>query len=252
MLANCNLAKTIAMEKSHSIVKNQLFQFKLNVDSLAIDLRNIVRATGYKSEKLFPNFSLLNSLYNEIKNMLTPECAYIVSSSVYCSSNKGEIKINNVVLNTGKIISSSLKDISQVAIFIGTVGKNYDVWLEGKNKIGDPYIEYLTDLIGSEIAESIARWIHKKIEEHFSKEQLNCSNRFSPGYCGWNVKEQKKIFDFFPQHTCGITLTESSLMLPIKSVSGIIGIGKNVEWEDYPCEVCNVPFCYKNRRSTLV
>ena len=233
-------------------IKNQLFQFSLNVDSLEMDLGNIVRATGYKSEKSFPNFPLLNALYNEIRNILTPECAYIISSSVDCNSNKGEIKIGNVVFKTGKIISSSLKEISQTAIFIGTLGKTYDIWLEEKKKIEDPYVEYLADLIGSEIAESIAKWVHKKIEEHFTKEQQNCSNRYSPGYCGWNVKEQKKIFVFFPKDTCGITLTESSLMLPIKSVSGIIGIGKNVEWKDYPCEVCNVPFCYKNRRSTLV
>ncbi|MCK7538940.1 MAG: hypothetical protein MZV63_52410 [Marinilabiliales bacterium] len=46
------------------------------------------------------------------------------------------------------------------------------------------------------------------------------TNRFSPGYCGWDVAEQHKLFSFFKDNFCGITLTESALMNPVKSVSG--------------------------------
>jgi cobalamin-dependent methionine synthase I len=38
---------------------------------------------------------------------------------------------------------------------------------------------------------------------------------------------QHKLFlALLKNYTCGISLTESSLMLPVKSVSGIIGLGK--------------------------
>jgi len=235
-----------------SKMKNLLFKYNPNVASLEMNLENIVHITGYKNIESFPYYYLLNEFYLELKEIITPQCAFIIIDDAYCQSQKGEVYIDGITFKTEKIISSSLKKISKAALFIGTAGETFDTWLEKKKKEEDPFVEYLSSLIGSEIAERLAKWIHKKIEEHFKKEQLNCSNRYSPGYCGWDVNEQKKIFEFFPQNICGVSLTDSALMLPIKSVSGIVGIGENVEWENYPCEVCNVPFCYKNRRSQLV
>ena len=41
------------------------------------------------------------------------------------------------------------------------------------------------------------------------------TNRFSPGYCGWHVNEQKLLFSLLPDNVCGITLNSSALMYPI-------------------------------------
>ena len=46
--------------------------------------------------------------------------------------------------------------------------------------------------------------------------------RFSPGYCGWHVSGQRKLFARLDPSKIGITLTESCLMQPLKSVSGVI------------------------------
>jgi hypothetical protein len=46
--------------------------------------------------------------------------------------------------------------------------------------------------------------------------------RFSPGYCGWHVSGQRKLFARLDPARIGITLAESCLMLPLKSVSGLI------------------------------
>jgi hypothetical protein len=232
--------------------KYQLLKYNPAINQLDINLENIIHASGYNNRNEFPFVSLLNELYFEVKNIISPECAFIVVPQAVSSLPKGEIAVDGIILKTGKIISSALKEISKSVLFVGTVGKDFDNWLEDKKKENDLLGEYLANLIGSEIAESLAKWIHKKIFEYFGDEELRCSNRYSPGYCGWDVNEQKKIFEFFPKDVCGITLTESALMLPMKSISGIVGIGKNIERKDYPCEVCNVSFCYKNRRSILV
>lgn len=47
---------------------------------------------------------------------------------------------------------------------------------------------------------------------------------------------------------CGVTLTPSSLMIPIKSVSGVIGVGPNVRHLDYTCGLCDLKTCYKRRK----
>jgi hypothetical protein len=78
---------------------------------------------------------------------------------------------------------------------------------------------------------------------------MKITNRYSPGYCGWDVSDQHKLFSLLPNNFCGIKLTENALMIPIKSVSAVIGIGKNVERKDYQCSICEIEFCYKRGKN---
>ncbi len=56
--------------------------------------------------------------------------------------------------------------------------------------------------------------------------------RFSPGYCGWHVSGQKKLFARLKPETIGIELSDSCLMQPLKSVSGVI-IGGPISLFDF-------------------
>jgi len=69
------------------------------------------------------------------------------------------------------------------------------------------------------------------------------SNRFSPGYCTWDVSEQHKLFQLLPKEFCGVSLSDSALMQPIKSISGFIGIGKNITYNHYKCKFCTQKNC---------
>lgn len=45
---------------------------------------------------------------------------------------------------------------------------------------------------------------------------------YSPGYCGWEVTGQRALFATLEPAEIGLTLNESCIMEPLKSVSGII------------------------------
>ena len=49
--------------------------------------------------------------------------------------------------------------------------------------------------------------------------------RYSPGYCGWNVSGQRRLFAFLRPEDAGITLRDSFLMEPLKSISGVFVLG---------------------------
>ena len=88
---------------------------------------------------------------------------------------------------------------------------------------------YIADSLGSIIAEKTADCMEVALAEYIREKNWKHTNRYSPGYCGWHVSEQQKLFPLFPVAApCGIRLTDSSLMVPIKSVSGVIGTGTNV------------------------
>lgn len=71
--------------------------------------------------------------------------------------------------------------------------------------------------------------------------------RYSPGYCGWHVSGQKKLFTFLHPEEIGITLLDSYLMKPLKSVSGVLVAGdKEIHRfkDSYPfCTQCTTRSC---------
>ena len=65
----------------------------------------------------------------------------------------------------------------------------------------------------------------EEISEEKNSEGFICHPRFSPGYGDLSLDTQKKLLSALDsQRKIGITLTESLLMLPTKSVSAIIGL----------------------------
>ena len=57
------------------------------------------------------------------------------------------------------------------------------------------------------------------------------------------------LTSLFPSaEPCGIRLTDSSLMLPIKSVSGVIGLGEDVRKLEYTCGLCTYDRCYRRKQ----
>ena len=70
---------------------------------------------------------------------------------------------------------------------------------------------------------------------------------YSPGYCGWHVSGQRKLFQFLKPEQIGITLNDSCLMTPLKSVSGVLVSGTSeihIFDNNYSfCEECTTYSC---------
>jgi hypothetical protein len=82
-----------------------------------------------------------------------------------------------------------------------------------------------------------------RLEADIRKLGQTLTNRYSPGYCQWPVTDQRKLFRLFKGSPCGVILTDSALMNPIKSISGLIGVGANVQYREYQCDLCNIKKC---------
>jgi hypothetical protein len=79
--------------------------------------------------------------------------------------------------------------------------------------------------------------------------------RFSPGYCGWHISAQRKLFDRLNPGEIGISLRESFLMQPLKSISGVIVCGrKDIFYFDdsFPfCTECETRECRERIRDVM-
>jgi len=70
---------------------------------------------------------------------------------------------------------------------------------------------------------------------------------YSPGYCGWHISAQKELFEYLHPEEIGITLRDSFLMEPLKSISGVLLAGPrkiHVFETTYPfCADCKSRTC---------
>lgn len=204
----------------------------------------------------------VKDIISEIKTFLRPEfCFYIVKAML--DEEHDTLHTNGRTMNIGKIITRQLRGSSLYAFFVCTAGEAFQQYQEQLKRDGDIVKEYAANAIGSVLAEKTADAMERELEAFLKdKPELHHTNRFSPGYCGWHVREQKLLFATFPQSQsrttvqpqnrppCGVRLTDSCLMLPIKSVSGVIGIGEKVRKMEYTCGLCDYAKCYKRRRKS--
>lgn len=188
-------------------------------------------------------------IFLEIEGFLEPElCFYLVKGEL--NEEENTLFANGRTLNVGKIITRQLRGSTLFVFFICTAGNSFQAYQEKLKNEGDIVKEFTANAIGSVLAEKTADAMERELEAFLSdKPNLHHTNRFSPGYCGWHVREQKLLFSTFPvKEPCGVKLTDSCLMIPIKSVSGVMGVGESVSKLEYTCGLCNFEKCYKRRK----
>jgi cobalamin-dependent methionine synthase I len=143
------------------------------------------------------------------------------------------------------MIARQLKHSDFAAIFACTAGPNLENWSKKLIAEGEAVNGYIVDALGSESVELAINKIETILAEKMRIRGYQITNRFSPGYCGWPTNDQHTLFSLLPKQFCGISLTSSALMLPIKSISGIIGIGAHVKRMAYPCTICDMSDCIR-------
>lgn len=197
-----------------------------------------------------PVSELIREVSEELMPLEEVRSEYRIFENVTSSPGDKTIEVDGVVFAVKPIIFRQIKDAEKVALFICTAGPEVGLRSRRSMKEGDLLRGYVYDVIGSEVVENAADRMQEELRLAVAVGGLKITNRFSPGYCGWDVAEQHKLFSFFPDNYSGITLTESALMNPVKSVSGLIGIGREVLYAPYQCHLCEDKNCiYRGKRS---
>ena len=208
----------------------------LSFEELGITAADVYEQMGYhdaQPDKATQQETAM--ILKEVSQWLRPQFSYFVVNK------QPDFEMGNIILR-------QLRGSEAFALFICTSGLEFETYQHRLKEQGDMVRVFIADALGSVIAEKCADQMEKALQESIDKLGWMHTNRFSPGYCGWHVSQQQLLFPLFQGHTCGVTLTDSSLMLPIKSVSGIIGLGKDVRHLDYTCGLCDFKQCYKRKK----
>jgi hypothetical protein len=122
-----------------------------------------------------------------------------------------------------KSLAKNLQGAEYAVIFCATVGLSVDRII-GKYSVISPSLSLLCDAVGAERIEALCDAFEREISVDLG-ECYDLCRRFSPGYGDLPISLQKEIFNLLrPEKYIGVTLNESLMMSPSKSVSAIIGL----------------------------
>lgn len=225
--------------------------FQFDFSDLKLNVAQIEKVMGYKDGESQETISeLTQKAMEEAASLCRIKAEYRVFEVDKLINSEKSIEIDSLVFNVKKIVYAQIKKSESVAVFLCTAGEGPGIRSRKAMKEGDLLTGYIFDVIGSEIADAAADLMQASLRDTMASKGKHITNRYSPGYCGWDVAEQHKLFQLMPDNFCGIKLNASALMDPEKSVSGFIGIGEYVKYNQYTCGLCNMENCiYRKVRS---
>ena len=220
-----------------------IHEIAFSFHELIIDRARLEATLGFSNGLEEPFETYLNEAWDFSSSLKDIRAAYIIIDPIEFVGSSTEMLAEGLTFNLGRMIKKEVRDSSKVAFFICTAGET----ISTKSKLlmhgDDPALGYVYDVMGSFIVEAAGDKMQEQLAKEAMKNGDKITNRYSPGYCQWPVVDQHKIFSLFPENCCGVSLTQSALMDPVKSISGLIGIGKNVQFRDYVCALCNSKNC---------
>lgn len=221
-----------------------MFNYELDFSLLSLTTADLFAEMGYGSMTPEEQVSVLTtSMLEDISSWVTPRCTFGLFS--------GQVDFDSISLDCGETLSVGetiaflLKGSKRFALFAATAGMSFQTYQESLKTEGDMLKNFIADMIGTCIAEKTGDYMEYLLEKVLGGERH--TNRLSPGYCGWHLTGQKALFRLMSGNPCGINLSEVCLMTPIKSISGIIGIGPEVDEKKYGCQYCELETCYKQK-----
>ena len=218
------------------------FQYKY--EDLDIDLTQIEKVLGYGEgeDRVIVNAEI-EGMLNEPELFSNIRAEYRIYENIEFMNTDKSLNINNINFQIHKTVYGQIKKADSLAVILSTAGEEIGIRTRKAMSEGDPLTGYIYDIVGSLVVDAAVDLVQSELEKTVLSGGRKITNRYSPGYCGWDVSEQHKLFRLVPDNFCGIRLTDSALMDPVKSISGIIGIGEKVRFNRNTCRLCNMKDC---------
>lgn len=210
------------------IIKSAPNKININPKEVAVYL-------GYYSAKTDKKTKELMTVCTEefLKAVSYKACYAKVPVKIDGGVDLGFIKTNS------QSLEKNLSGCDYAYILAATTGIEAHRLIE-RNSILSPLKGIVTDCIGSAAIEAFCDRINSDFENpDFLRP------RFSPGYGDLSLEHQKDIIEFLQTNkNIGLSLTNSLMMAPVKSVTAIIGIGKEKNKCKGPgCMICSGVDC---------
>ena len=195
---------------------------------IAVERDEIARCLGYGRNHIPPRVAtIVEEVEKTAPRLIEPACSY------------------RMMTNDEYFHSHYVCHIGALVVCLVTIGPKLEDVVSEYKEAGDLSRALILDSYGSAAAEAAAQAAETIIRAAVAESGLKCSPRFSPGYGGWNVAEQKWLFAAVEGDALGVRLTEGCMLVPRKSITFAMTMGDQpVDMRDAEvCEYCGMVNC---------
>ncbi len=189
-----------------------------------MNTKEILRYLGYgRHEAKEQVLVLIEACVRELERAAVPKSIY----KEYPLSFYGEEGIDCCAFQTcSKALKKNLKDCQSVLLFGATLGTGVDLLLHRYNRLQMSKAVVL-QAAADAMLEDYCDQMNEELEKKYEEKGLYLRPRFSPGYGDFSLECQPALLGCLEAgKRIGITLTDSLLMAPSKSVTAVIGISR--------------------------
>ncbi len=178
----------------------------------------------------------LEKIFNTALSIAKPK-AILKESYVECQQND-TVAIDGITF-TSQTLRKNLDEIQCVFPYVATCGTELDSIII---KSDDLLEAYFFDAIKETLLQSAINHLDQYIHKKYGLSKTTSMNPGSSELFVWPLEQQKELFLLFPtiQDVIGVKLTESFLMTPNKSLSGI---KFDSDTEFHNCRLCERKKC---------
>lgn len=212
----------------------------MDISNIVLDKSEVRRYSGYKEKfKIIDELEeKIDILIDEVKLKARVKYVYdVFDVSVY--GNK--IEFANVIFES-KYLAKNLDTCHKVIILAVTLGSEIDSLIRRYSSLDSTSMIFV-QAIAAEYLEKIIDEIEKDVIDSFD-EKIYLKPRFSPGYGDLDIGYQKDFIKLLnTPKKIGLSITNSGMLTPTKSVTAIIGITHTDFREKNKCSGCSSSNC---------
>ncbi|NMA13199.1 MAG: hypothetical protein GX933_08495 [Chloroflexi bacterium] len=208
---------------------------------IQIDVDDVLRAQNARPEilkKRSPQLiPIAEQALEEACTLFKPFVMYKILSVEKLEGN--HLTLENDYFVDGEIVSKYLTNSNSVIFAACTISDTLE------KKVSDYFISnpsYALALNGAGIAgvHKLSMMVKNYFKDQIIPDHCLSTMALNPGMVGWPLAEgQSQVFSVLSSVSDNIRLSSSSLMIPSKSTSFIMGVGQNVNPNGSHCDYCN-------------
>lgn len=184
-----------------------------------IDESEVKRYAGLKHAQDFPE-QYVKEACLEVQLVAAPKGIY---KRYDYDAATGTIACNPPLVVEGTSIRKHLEKSEKVYVLAVTVGEDVELRSAALFKQGNYTVGMLVDAAATTAVEQVADQVNRLIDKEAERSGYKTTWRFSPGYGNWPLTVQPALAKAIGAEAIGLTVTETFLLFPRKSVTAIIG-----------------------------
>ena len=150
------------------------------------------------------------------------------------------LKLKGAGSLSGRLISQHLAGAERVTVFLCTVGPQLEA-VASEVLRSEPLLGLALDGVGTAAIEALASSAAARLEQQAHARGWQASIPLSPGMVGWPVDPgQMEVFNLIDASSIGVHLTSSLMMVPTKSLTQVLGFGKEMSFQGRTCDFCSL------------